>query len=133
MKVLWLLHLVSASPSHSALLEAEAKAMDEATLFAWDVGVMDVIFETDSISVSHALVDPANAKITIASLVAGTHSKLQKFRSFEVSHVKRQANFPAHALAACAKDIDFFVSWMEECPPFIESQVFHDALSLSSY
>ena len=107
--------------------------MDEATLFAWDVGVMDVIFETDSISVSHALVDPANAKITIASLVAGTHSKLQKFRSFEVSHVKGQANFPAHALAAYAKDIDFFVSWMEECPPFIESQVFHDALSLSSY
>ena len=29
-------------------LEAEAKAMDEATLFAWDVGVMDVIFETNS-------------------------------------------------------------------------------------
>lgn len=55
--------------------------MDEATLFAWDVGVMDVIFETDSISVSHALVDPANAKITIASLVAGTHSKLQKFHT----------------------------------------------------
>ena len=72
MKVLWLLHSVSASPSHSAPLEAEAKAMDEATLFAWDVGVMDVIFETDSISVSHALVDPANAKITMASLVAGT-------------------------------------------------------------
>ena len=64
-------------------------------------GVTDVIFETDSISVSHALLDPANAKISIASLVAETHSKLHEFRSFEVSHVKRQANFPARALAAC--------------------------------
>ena len=29
-------------------LEAEAKAMDVAVLFAWDVGVQDVIFETNS-------------------------------------------------------------------------------------
>ena len=40
------------------------------------VGVTDVIFKTDSISVSHAYLDPANAKITTASLVAGTHLKL---------------------------------------------------------
>ena len=41
------------------------------TTVAWDVGVSDVIFETDSMSVSRALMDPANAKITIASLVVG--------------------------------------------------------------
>ena len=97
-------------------------------------GVTDVIFETDSISVSHALLDPANAKITIPSLVAGTHSKLHEFRSFEVSHVKRQANFPARALAACICQRYWFLCiMMEECPPLIESQAFHDALSLSSY
>ena len=77
------------------------------------MGVRDVIFETDSSIVSHALEDPADAQISIASLVARTHFKLQEFRSFEVSHVKRQANFPAHASAANAKDIDFFVTWME--------------------
>ena len=42
-------------------LEAEAKALDETTLFAWDVGVRDVIFETNSSIVSHALEDPADA------------------------------------------------------------------------
>ena len=42
--------------------------MDEATLFAWDVGVMDVIFETDSISVSHALVDPVMLRLLLLVL-----------------------------------------------------------------
>ena len=42
--------------------------MDEGTLFAWDVGVMDVIFETDSISVSHALVDPVMLRLLLLVL-----------------------------------------------------------------
>ena len=36
-------------------LEAEAKAMDEAVLFAWEVGIRDIIFETDSCIAWHAL------------------------------------------------------------------------------
>uniref|UniRef100_A0A7N2LMZ1 F-box domain-containing protein n=1 Tax=Quercus lobata TaxID=97700 RepID=A0A7N2LMZ1_QUELO len=52
--------------------------------------VSDVIFETDSISVSRALMDPANAKITIASLVAGTHSKLKEIRRGEADILPSQ-------------------------------------------
>uniref|UniRef100_A0A7N2MKN1 Uncharacterized protein n=1 Tax=Quercus lobata TaxID=97700 RepID=A0A7N2MKN1_QUELO len=37
--------------------DAEAKALDEASIFAWDVGVKDVIFETNS-SLSHMLLPP---------------------------------------------------------------------------
>ena len=36
-------------------LEAEAKAMDEAVLFAWEVRIRDIIFETDSCIAWHAL------------------------------------------------------------------------------
>ena len=36
-------------------LEAEAKAVDEAVLFAWEVGIRDIIFETDSCIAWHAL------------------------------------------------------------------------------
>ena len=39
-------------------LEAKAKAMDEATVFAWDLGVRDVIFESDSTLVCHAMENP---------------------------------------------------------------------------
>ena len=36
-------------------LEAEAKAANEAVAFAWDVGVRELIFETNSKVVSKAL------------------------------------------------------------------------------
>ena len=114
-------------------LEAEAKALDEASIFAWDVGVKDVIFETNSSLVSHALANPIDAQTSIAHIVTGTRFQLQDFRSFESSHVSRQANKPAHTLAVYAKDIDFFVTGMEECPPFIELLVVHDAMLLSSF
>ena len=132
MKVLWLLHSVSASPSPSApSKQKEGHGWGYALCMgcrSHGRNFWNWLNQCFSCSCG-----PRNAKIIIACLVAGAHSKLQECHSFEVSHVKRQANFPAHALAAYAKDIDFFVSWMEECPPFIESQVFHDALSLSSY
>ena len=38
-------------------------------------------------------------------------------------HVRRQANKPAHTLAAYANVIDSFVIWIEDCPSFIESLV----------
>lgn len=42
-------------------LEAEAKALDEASIFTWDVRVQDVIFETNSSLVLHALTNPTDA------------------------------------------------------------------------
>lgn len=39
-------------------LEAEAKAIYEAVLFAWEVGIRDIILETDSCTSWHALQDP---------------------------------------------------------------------------
>ena len=91
-------------------VEAEAKALDEASIFAWDVGVRDVIFETDSSLVSHARANPMDAQTSITHIVAGTRLRLQDFRSFECSHVSRHAIKPTHTLAAYAKYIDFFVT-----------------------
>ena len=50
-------------------LEAEAKAMDEATVFAWDIGVKDVIFESNSTTVYHAMENPTDAPMSISTVV----------------------------------------------------------------
>ena len=99
-------------------LEAEAKALDEAT----------IIFETDSTTVCHVIESPTDAPISISTIVSGICSRLREFHTYHSSHVGRQGNWLAHTLAAFAKNIDSFVTWMEECPPFIASFVSQDAM-----
>ena len=86
-------------------LEAEAKALDEATIFAWDIGVVDVIFETDSTTVCHAIESPTDAPISISTIVSGTCSRLRDFCTFQSSHMGRQGNRPTHTLAVFAKNL----------------------------
>ena len=104
-------------------LEVEAKAIDEATVFAWDIGVRDVIFESNSMLVCHAMENPTDVPVSIPTVVSSFCSRLPTFRTFQSSHVRPQGNRPAHTLAAFAKNIDSFVTWMEECPPFLASSV----------
>ena len=114
-------------------LEAEAKAMEEAVYFARDIGLQDVIFETDSTIINNALTSTTIAQVSIDNIVTSILHKLQDFRSFELLHVRWQGNKPAHTLACHTKGIDNFVTWIEETPSFIESLVIQDALFLSSY
>ena len=109
-------------------LEVEAKAIDEAALFAWEVGIRDIILKTDSCTAWHALQDPSVASISISNIIFGICLRLHDFHSFDSLHVRRQTNKPAHTLAAYAKNIDSFVTWIKDCPSFIESLVIQDAL-----
>ena len=54
-------------------LEAEGKAMDEAVTFAWDIGVRDVVFETDSRMVFDALSRTITPPIAITNLIDVIH------------------------------------------------------------
>ena len=76
-------------PLPLAPLEAEAKALDEVTVFAWDIGVRDVIFETDFTTVCHAKESPTDAPVSISTVVLGLCSRLREFRTFQASHVGR--------------------------------------------
>ena len=60
-------------------LEAKAKAMEEAIYFAKDIGLQDVIFETDSLTISGALNDTSTTLATIEDIIRGTHDSLHDF------------------------------------------------------
>ncbi|XP_050241300.1 uncharacterized protein LOC126690220 [Quercus robur] len=112
-------------------LEAKAKALEESILFAWDVGVQDVIFESDSKIVCDAITGCSEPLSAISTLIEGTRLKLQDFRRSRVSHILRQCNCLAHLLAQYARHVVGYVTWIEETPYIVESVVTYDIMLLS--
>lgn len=84
--------------------------MDQAVSFTWDIGIRDVVFETDSSTVSDVLNGSTTPPIAIANLIADTQHRLQEFKQTYLQHVKRQGNKPTHFLAKHVKGIDSFVT-----------------------
>ena len=62
--------------------------MEEGVLFAWDVGVQDVLFESDSKIVVDALIGTSEALVAIDNIISGIRPKLQDFRYVEIFHVE---------------------------------------------
>ena len=58
--------------------------------------------------------------------------RLQDFHSVQVLHVKQLGNKLVHILAQYARDLDSFVTWVEENLVFLESAFTHDVLNLFS-
>ncbi|KAK9985942.1 hypothetical protein SO802_030893 [Lithocarpus litseifolius] len=108
-------------------LETEAKAMESGVRFAAEVGIRDVIFEGDSLTVYNA-VHGGTTSSAVQNIITGILQQVQGFRTFAFSHVKRQGNVPAHVLAQHACNIDEDVIWLEECPSQIETACAQDAI-----
>ena len=109
-------------------LEAEVKAMEEGILFAGDVGLQDVIFECDSELLFHALTGTATPSTNISNVITACLSRIQDFRAAQFSHLHHQGNRPAHILAQYAKNLDSYVTWIEEIPSIIEITTAHNVL-----
>ena len=104
-------------------LAIEAKAMEVAAIFARDIGIQQVIFESDSLMVCSAIQGDSKASPAIANIIASTLHHMQMLRQFEICHTQREGNKVAHGLAKYAQCIDDFVTWVEETPPIINSKV----------
>ena len=50
--------------------------MEEGVLFAWDVGVQDVLFESDSKIVVDVLIRTSEAPIAIDNIIGGIKARL---------------------------------------------------------
>ena len=84
-------------------MEAEAKALEEAMEFAWDVGIQDAHFESNSFLLSNAVQGASIPLVAISNIVTRICHKVQAFRSVLMSHVRWVGNKMVHILAQYAK------------------------------
>ncbi|XP_075654786.1 uncharacterized protein LOC142624952 [Castanea sativa] len=113
-------------PTTLAALEIEAKSMEIAVHFAWEMGFREVYFETDSCSLKNILTGILVAFASIETIIESILAQMDKFRFTSFTHVKLDGNRPAHILAQFAKQVGDFVVWLEETPNLIEDACSQD-------
>ena len=89
-------------------------------------------FEYDSLVVSDAIQELCYPPVVISNIVSGICFRLQDFCIVQVLHIRRIGNNPTHLLAQYARDLDSYVTWVEENSVFLEFALAHDVLNLSS-
>ena len=109
-------------------IEVEAKAMEEAVSFAWEMGIRDCLFESDSLTVVNCMLRTYDPPSSITNIITGSLSQLYKFRDVHFSHVVRSGNMTAHTLAQFAVGVSDQIAWVEEIPDCIERLVSQDVL-----
>lgn len=77
---------------------AEAIASLHAAEFSRDLGISHIILEGDSLQVVNAVQAMRQNWSRSSHIVADICSVLQRFRSWQICHVKRATNFAAHKL-----------------------------------
>ncbi|XP_023891283.1 uncharacterized protein LOC112003329 [Quercus suber] len=79
-------------PATLATLEVEAKSMETAVHFAWEMGFREVYFEIDSITLSNILMANSEAPASIETVTNSILSQMEKFRFVSFTHVKQEGN-----------------------------------------
>jgi ribonuclease HI len=97
----------------------EAMATLVAVDLCQDMGVFDVILEENSLELMNAIKEDQNSWKRYGHLVDDLKMVLSSLRSWEVMHVKREANMAAHKLAKEASKIHMDRVLIEDCPPCI--------------
>ena len=110
-------------------IESESKVVEIGMQFAKQLGLLDIIMEGDSLMVSRALNQSSSPLALIDAVIMGISLASLEFHTVYFSHVKRNANSPAHLLAKYAKGIVNQCMWMENCPSFLELTILHDVNS----
>ena len=73
-------------------IEAEAKTMEVGILFAWDLGLKNIVAEGDSLVVVQALKGSIIPAISIQKVTEGISWWLKKFDSWKILHARRSSN-----------------------------------------
>ena len=87
-------------------IEAEAKALEAVVNFAWEVGIREAKFESDSQLIRNALQGLVTPPSSVVNVHDGIMNQVSCFRQWKFTHTKRHGNVPAHLLAQHARNVD---------------------------
>jgi hypothetical protein len=107
-------------------LIAESMALREGVLFARLRGISRVIMETDCMEVVNLWKTRHNSRCIVAPLLEEIGELASSFISFDIQHVIRTSNYPAHLCAKRASTLNVTESWMDETPSFLFSCLLAD-------
>ncbi|KAK8526666.1 hypothetical protein V6N13_025796 [Hibiscus sabdariffa] len=109
-----------------ASMEFRAKACESAVLFAIELGFKFVQVEGDSLTVIRKLSSDSLDKSIIQPIIIDIKAKLQLFEKITFSHVGRQGNAAAHALAKIHTQFQLPRYWVKEAPQEVEQVTIAD-------
>ena len=110
------------------VLEVETKAVEEGVVFAGDLGLKEIIIESDAQLVVQSLGKQSTPPSSIRLVVDGIREGLKFFNAWETSHVRRGGNKAAHILARQAKFLNVCNIWVEDTLPNIVDQIQADVI-----
>jgi hypothetical protein len=87
---------------------------------------MHVIMETDCLEVVNLWNTRHNSLSVVAPLLVEIGELASSFHSFDIQHVMRTANYPAHLCAKHASTPSVTESWLDETPSFLFSSLLVD-------
>ena len=102
----------------------KAMAARRVMIFMEELGLRQAIFEGDSELVVKALIGDCPNRSCIGHIVKDCKSLMGFFQTYPFSHVGRQSNGVAHALARRARKSSPLSVWMESIPPDISYLVY---------
>ena len=106
--------------------------MEVGVAFAWDLGLKDIIIESDAQLVTNSLGKQSVMPNAIRKVVEGILMDLSKFNAWDVNYTRRSSNNAAHILARQAKCLNRCKIWVEDTPPSIADQVLLDVTQCNS-
>ena len=106
--------------------EVKGMATTSALQLASELGFQEVTLEGDCQVLMHALKYDSPFLSTDGIILDAVRSKARCFSKLHYSHVKREGNMVAHALAHFALNVTDYRVWMEDVPPQILSFVLVD-------
>ena len=113
-------------------LETEAMVMQVGIQFACDLGLMDVVFESDSSTGISALLSATPPPWSIQKVIEGTKQSLKCFNTWSAVHVRRSGNVATQLMAKNAITALDSIVWVKYIPPVIAMQVSKDVSSLNA-